>query len=155
MNHLVVVAALALAACAPREVAVTPDQPAPVARPANGAVPAPTPAGVVLHVTAADNGRTIAVPVGGQFAVELVGVPTAGYLWQVDAKPAFLSDPQERTGATTTAQSQPGFVGGNHWEVFVFTANAAGEGLLKLGQRRPWEKDEPPAQTFSVTIRAQ
>jgi predicted secreted protein len=39
--------------------------------------------------------------------------------------------------------------------VFVFTAGAAGEGTLKLGQRRPWEKTEPPSQTFSVTVKAQ
>lgn len=148
--------ALLLTACAP-----TPEAPAPAPAPAteqravSKPVPAPTPSSVTQRLTAADSGRTITVPVGGQFAVELVGVPTAGYQWMVDAKPAFLSDPTERSGNTTTAQSQPGFAGGNHWEVFVFTANAAGEGSLKLGQRRPWEKTEPASQTFSVTVRAQ
>lgn len=151
MHRLLLVAALALAACAPPQEAAVP----PVERTGSGAVPAPTPADVLQRVTAADDGKVIAVPVGGRFAVELVGVPTAGYVWQVDAKPAFLSDAQESSGNTTMAQSQPGFTGGNHWEVFVFTATSAGEGALTLGQRRPWEKGEPPTQTFKVTVRAQ
>lgn len=154
MKRLLVIATLALAACAPKETVVTPP-PEKAAAPSSGAVPAPTPAAVTQRLTAADDGKSITVPVGGRFAVELVGVPTAGYIWAVDSKPAFLSAPQEASGNTTTAQSQPGFVGGNHWEVFVFTADAAGEGVLKLGQRRPWEKDEPPTRTFSVTVRVQ
>ena len=145
----------ALAACAPKETAVTDPTPPPAPVTKNEAVPAPTPSGVTQRFTQADNGRTFTVPVGSRFAVELVGVPTAGYVWQVDEKPAFLSPAQETSGNTTTAQSQPGFTGGNHWEVFTFTADSAGEGKLKLGQRRPWEKNEPASQTFQVTIKAQ
>lgn len=152
MRALVLVAALALAACAPKADTM-PDTPAAQAT-KSGAVPAPTPAGVTQHITVADDGKTITVPVGGRFAVELVGVPTAGYVWAVAEKPAFLSDAVESSGNTTTAQSQPGFTGGNHWEVFTFQATAAGEGKLKLEQRRPWEKDEPASQTFSVTIQS-
>jgi predicted secreted protein len=152
----VVAFAAALAACAaPVEHTAPSPEPAKTERMVSKPVPAPTPSSVTQRLTAADNGRTISVPVGGRFAVELVGVPTAGYIWQVDAKPAFLSEPTESSGNTTTAQAQPGFTGGNHWEVFVFTAGAAGEGTLKLGQRRPWEKTEPPSQTFSVTVKAQ
>lgn len=158
MRHVPVLAAtLALAACAPTVEQASPavQREAPAERAMSKPVPAPTPSSVAQRLTAADNGRTIAVPVGGRFAIELVGVPTAGYVWQLDEKPAFLSDPAETSGNTTTAQSQPGFAGGNHWEVFVFTATAAGEGSVKLGQRRPWEKNTPPDQSFTVTVRAQ
>lgn len=145
-------AVVALAACAPKTEtpAVTP----PAAN--SGAVPAPSVTGVTQHITASDKGKTISVPVGTTFSVDLVGVPTAGYVWAVAEKPAFLSEPREASGNTTTAQSQPGFVGGNHWEVFAFEAKSAGEGTLKLEQRRPWEpKTEPAADTFTVTIKAQ
>ncbi len=155
MHRILAVAAFALAACAPK--AGTPPAPPVTERkvaPVNGSVPAPTPAGVTQRLTAADDGRTITVPVGGRFAVELVGVPTAGYVWAVAEKPAFLSEAVETSGATTTAQSQPGFTGGNHWEVFTFQTTGPGEGKLKLEQRRPWEKDEPASQTFSVTIQS-
>ena len=158
MVRLLLVAALALTACA-QNTSAAPDASKPAApiaeEAANGAVAALTPAAVTQHIVQADNGKTISVPVGGRFAVELVGVPTAGYLWGVDTKPAFLSDAVESTGATTTAQAQPGFTGGNHWEVFVFTATSAGTAKLKLEQRRPWEKTEPASQTFEVTIQVQ
>jgi predicted secreted protein len=152
MKFAIVAAALVLAACAPVSEKTAPEPSRGGA--SSGSVPAPTPATVAQRLTAADNGRTILAPVGGRFAVELVGVPTAGYVWQVDEKPAFLSDAQELSGNTTRAQSQPGFTGGNHWEVFVFEARAAGSGKLKLAQRRPWETSEPPSQTFTVIVEA-
>jgi hypothetical protein len=34
----------------------------------------------------------------------------------------------------------------------MFVATQAGTGELVLEQRRPWESDEPPADTFRVTI---
>jgi predicted secreted protein len=146
---------LALVACAPKtaEENVSPPS-APAA--ASGAVPAPSVAGVTRHLTAADKGATVTLAVGSKFSVDLVGVPTAGYVWSVAEKPAFLSEPTETSGNTTTAQSRPGFAGGNHWEVFAFEVKGAGEGTLKLEQRRPWEpKSEPATDTFSVTIKAQ
>lgn len=153
MRSFLMIAAVALAAaCAPKK---TEDVVAPPAF-RSESVPAPTPSGVSVKITAADAGKTITVPVGATFAVQLVGVPTAGYVWKVAEKPAFLSEAQESSGNTTTAQSQPGFVGGNHWEVFAFRAQSAGQGALKLEQRRPWEpQTEPAASTFTVTIKAQ
>jgi hypothetical protein len=34
----------------------------------------------------------------------------------------------------------------------MFSATAAGTGELVMEQRRPWETDEPPNDTFRVTI---
>lgn len=107
-----------------------------------------------VHITAADNGGTVRVAVGAPFAVELVGVPTAGYLWKASATPDFLKETGTTGGPTNEAQKQPGFAGGNHWEVTTFIAQRAGGGVLKFEQRRPWETNEPPADTFSVTIEA-
>lgn len=118
-----------------------------------GSLPAPN-TGAALHITAADKGKTLQVAVGAPFAVELVGVPTAGYLWKAVDTPAFLKETGTAGGPTSQAQRQPGFAGGNHWEVTTFVAERAGEGLLKFEQRRPWESNEPPADTFSVTIEA-
>jgi predicted secreted protein len=102
-----------------------------------------------------DAGKTIELPVGGTFVVQLVGVPTAGYLWKPVNPPAFLKAGPVTGGATTKAQLEPGFAGGNHWEVFQFTATTAGVGELVFEQRRPWETNEPPASTFKVTIKVQ
>jgi predicted secreted protein len=119
-----------------------------------GGLAAPDPGAVRVHVTAADAGKTIAVKVSEPFSVDLVGVPTAGYLWAPAVTPDFLVKTGSAGGPTTQAQKQPGFAGGNHWEVTVFTAQKPGRGELKFEQRRPWETNEPPAATFVVTIQA-
>jgi predicted secreted protein len=143
------VGALALAACAPAQEG---KEEAPVS---NAQVAAPTPDDVAVHITAAQNGQTVNVAVGQRFAIELVGVPTAGYVWAPSQVPAFLTRAGEASGNTTQAQSQPGFTGGNHWEVTMFSATAAGTGEIVMEQRRPWETTEPASDTFRVTIVAQ
>jgi predicted secreted protein len=117
-------------------------------------IPAPTREDVKTHITGADNGKTIDVAVGTAIAVEFVGIPTAGYLWSVAETPAFLKASGEAGGPTSEAQLQQGYSGGRHWEVFFFDVTAAGEGPLRFEQRRPWETEGPPDDTFSVTIRA-
>lgn len=142
--------ALALAACASQET-TTPE----AKMGNNGAVAAPTPQDVTLHITAAQNGQSVNVGVNQRFAVELVGIPTAGYMWEPAQVPAFLTRAGDASGNTTQAQSQPGFTGGNHWEVLMFAATTPGSGDLIIEQRRPWETNEPPTATFRVTIVAQ
>lgn len=146
MRMGLIAVALVLAACTQAQEAKTE---APVA---NNAVPAPTPQDVTVRITAAQAGQMVEVAVGQRFAVELVGVPTAGYVWAPAQVPAFVTRAGEASGNTSQAQSQPGFTGGNHWEVLMFSATAAGTGELVMEQRRPWETNEPPNDTFRVTI---
>jgi inhibitor of cysteine peptidase len=124
------------------------------ASPNQSRVPAPTPDDVTVRITAAQNGQTIEVPVNQRFAIELVGVPTAGYQWAPTQLPAFIIRAGEATGNTIAAQSQPGYTGGNHWEVLMFSATSPGTGELVLEQRRPWETGQPASNTFRVTITA-
>lgn len=143
------VCAFALSACTPDEDEdVTPEA-------ATSAIAAPTPAEVTVRITADQDGQTVQVPVNERFAVELVGVPTAGYAWTPATVPDFVQRAGEASGPTTEAQTQPGFVGGNHWEVLMFVATGPGTGELVIEQRRPWETDTPASQTFRVTIVAQ
>lgn len=151
MMRLVLAACvLAVSACAPTQ--DTKQSATQETQVTNSAVPAPTPGDVATRITAEQNGQTVNVAIGQRFAVELVGVPTAGYVWSAKTLPAFVQAAGEASGNTTQAQSQPGFVGGNHWEVLIFTATAAGTGELVLEQRRPWESNEPANNTFRVTI---
>jgi predicted secreted protein len=147
MRIIALIAAAALAACAPAA------QSQPAAAPSQS-LPAPIPQDVTVRIGAGQRGQVVQVRVGERFAVALVGVPTAGYLWAPVSPPSFLAQTGEASGPTTAAQKQPGFAGGNHWEVLFFNATAPGRGELRLEQRRPWETDTPPAQTFSVTIEA-
>jgi inhibitor of cysteine peptidase len=160
MRVWISLASLLLAAgCAPQSQTDTPGGETQVTRPeqpsASGeALPAPVEANI-RTIGRDQAGQTFQVAVGERFAVALVGIPTAGYLWEVAELPAFLTRAGEGGGPTTQAQTQPGFVGGNHWETFYFAATTPGEATLTLVQRRSWETNEPPSNTFSVTIRAQ
>ncbi|MEQ8177173.1 MAG: protease inhibitor I42 family protein [Amphiplicatus sp.] len=144
------------------------DEPAPAARepgepsaeaPARatasaGSINAPIPDDVVTVIGEEDADKTVSVRIGTKIAVSLVGVPTAGYAWGVEEAPDFLEAAGETGGPTTTDQLQEGYAGGHHWEVFFFNVTAAGSGVLRLEQRRPWETDEAPMETFSVTVAA-
>ena len=148
MRMLVAVLALGfLGACAPQDEV----EEAPVSQ----AVPAPTPDDVVVRITADQAEQTINVAVNQRFAIELVGVPTAGYVWTPAQIPAFVTRAGEAQGNTVPQQSQPGYTGGNHWEVLMFSATAPGTGEIVIEQRRPWETNEPANATFRVTIVAQ
>ena len=150
MIRLAAALALVAAACTQPETPAAP--PSPAANTNNGALPAPTPSDVAIHINAAQDGQSVVVGVNQRFAVELVGTPSAGYVWQAAQMPAFLTRAGDASGPTIAAQNQPGYAGGNHWEVLMFAATGAGSGELVLEQRRPWESTEPPAHTFRVTI---
>lgn len=147
-------AALGLASCGGGTPEATP---APVSAPVSGhgAIDAPVPDGVATRITVESDGGTVEARVGALIAVVLKGVPTAGYIWGVAEAPSFLEAAGEMSGPTSTAQLEPGFTGGDHWEVLVFAVKAEGSGVLRLEQRRPWEDNAEPANgAFSVTINA-
>jgi predicted secreted protein len=150
MKRALFALALALAACTPES-----DDKTEEATVSEQATPAPTPDDVTVRIRAEQNGQAVTIGVNQRFAIELVGVPTAGYVWEPKSIPAFITRAGEATGNTVPQQSQPGYTGGNHWEVMMFAATGPGTGEIVLEQRRPWETTEPANQTFRVTITAQ
>lgn len=144
-----VLAALALLGCASTDSLVKAQQP-------SKAIAAPTPDGVALKITAADANAALTIKAGTTIAVELVGVPTAGYMWTPAETPVFLEAAGEYGGPTSSAQLEPGFAGGSHWEAFLFKVTGVGEGDLRFEQRRPWEDATAPASgAFSVHLIAE
>jgi predicted secreted protein len=108
-------------------------------------LPPPTVDGVVRDVRAADAGASVSMKVGEKISVSLSGIPTAGYAWAADKPPAFVKVTDGPGGATTSAQSLPGFAGGNHWQVTVIEALKPGEAEIALVNKRPWEKNADPS----------
>ena len=151
--HTALLAAALMTACAPTTTAPAPDAQPQRRENADAAmVPAPTPSDVTVRISAAQEGQVVEVGVNQRFAVELVGVPTAGYQWAPAQLPPFITRAGEASGPTIAAQNEPGYTGGAHWEVALFAATAPGTGEIIMEQRRPWETNEPPAHTFRVTI---
>ncbi|MBA4337995.1 MAG: hypothetical protein C0421_04025 [Hyphomonas sp.] len=98
-------------------------------------------------------GGEITLKVGNTLRIELQSIPTAGYVWILGETPAFMSPAGEGGRPTDPAhQELPGFTGGNHYLSFDFTANAPGTGKFKLHEGRPWESDEPPTDTYELTV---
>jgi len=112
----------------------------------------PTPREVNIHITALQNGQQIEVGVNQRFAIELVGTASAGYRWTPAQMPAFIVRAGEAGGPTIAAQNQPGYAGGNDWQVTMFAATGPGAGEIVMEEERPWETNQPPAHVFRVTI---
>lgn len=115
-------------------------------------LPPPVPEDVAVQITG-PNGSTVEVQQGENMSVSLQSSPSTGGRWVVTAKPDFLDEAGTQTGPVNppAANGRP-MLGAPVWNVFLFTANAAGSGPLTLELHGPrgqvW-------QTFSVTINAQ
>jgi predicted secreted protein len=80
----------------------------------------------------------VAVAVGDVFEVDLEGIPTSGYLWEVTVE-GGLRDVVEllNSGTRTPDPSAPG---GQATQTFRFRAAGPGQGRLLFRYRRSWEK---------------
>ncbi len=99
--------------------------------------------------THADPGTTIQVTAGEEFALELAGNPTTGYMWQITADSRHL----ELLGQKFEAGGEGVGAGGR--EVFHFRALADGETELACEYRRPWDKESRATRRFRVVIHKQ
>lgn len=107
----------------------------------------------VVYAGADKKGQTLSMKVGETLRIELVSIPTAGYVWTVAEAPAFMEAAGETTRPTDPAhQNLPGFTGGNHYLGFDFVAKSPGSGTFRLTEGRPWETDEPPSDTYELTV---
>jgi predicted secreted protein len=108
---------------------------------AMGATPDP------LTVTQADAGKTVALAVGQRLNVHLSEQAGTGYSWITasDSTPLLkFEGASSGSGATMP--------GGAEIQVLVYSAAAAGKGMLKIEYRRSWEKDQPPEKSFSIAV---
>jgi inhibitor of cysteine peptidase len=106
------------------------------------------------EATAKDNGKTFDLAKGGALVVTLEGAPgSTGYVWTLvsgnDAvlKPQF--DPTKPLDVYTPGAAMPGAPG---TYAFKFQAIGVGAATLKFIHRRPWEPDDPQAETFTITV---
>jgi inhibitor of cysteine peptidase len=101
-----------------------------------------------MKLTAKDAGGTVEMKVGDTLQVMLEGNPTTGYDWEMaPGDEAVL----EQLGASTY-KADSDLMGSGGQVTLRFKAVAAGQTALQLVYHRPWETDEPPAETFEVTV---
>jgi predicted secreted protein len=91
--------------------------------------------------------RKAQVAAGGTVDIELPGIPTTGYIWQVVANDESILLPIDYQFIADSDAEGSGGV-----EKFSFHAMAPGTVDLRLVQSQPWVTDEPPADIFAITI---
>lgn len=132
------------------------------AAPAMPAAPAPAPAPVPAAVSAQahgpamrllgerQSGATVELAAGQGARVELMGVPSAGYIWRVrTADPAITVASTTRRPADPAGRSR-GMVGGPDWTIFDLDLAGAGPARITLDYGRPWELEAGAAPVRTV-----
>jgi predicted secreted protein len=84
------------------------------------------------------------VHVGQEFAIDLEGMPGAGYMWEMTQRP----DPVELVRQDVVSISKA--IGGNSMQRFTLVAHQPGSYGLRFGLKRRWEKDAVKTAEFSV-----
>jgi len=103
----------------------------------------------VIAVSEQEQGSTITLARGAVLEVRLDSVPGTGYRWDTavqEPSPLRLIEMRDVPLADNKR------VGGQQIQLFRFEATRAGEVMLKLRYRRPWERDKPPVKTWSLTV---
>jgi inhibitor of cysteine peptidase len=105
--------------------------------------------GASVTLRESDAGRTVELKRGDTLIVELEGMPTTGFQWEVVSADEAVIKPE---GDPEYKDSQPGLIGGEGLLIFTFKALETGRTELNMVYHQPWEKDTPPAKTFEVTV---
>jgi len=99
----------------------------------------------------ADDGKTVEAAVGTRIFVRLRGNPTTGYQWQFAKKPDPALTPLGDAQYAPDRQA-PVAIGAGGTFTFSFRAVRPGAATVRLVYVRPWEKDKPPEQTFTLAV---
>jgi inhibitor of cysteine peptidase len=100
-------------------------------------------------VDSQSNGRVIRAAKGATVVVRLEAQLGTGYGWQIRQQAKNLQPIGE---AEMEHGGGGGITGGTDVQIFRFRVKSRAKGVLSMGYMQPWEKDKPPAKTFSVTI---
>ena len=101
-----------------------------------------------VTITEDQNGQTVDVALNDDVVVTFVAAGGTGYAWQME--PSDMA-----TAKAENVALKPGLPGGPLKTMFHVQVKRAGTVTLKFDFSRAWEKNTPPAKTFSVTLRVQ
>ena len=101
-----------------------------------------------VTLTAEDNGKSIAVPLGEKVILRLNENPSTGFRWAVDPSDNEIIELR----GCDYIQAPDSALGGVGQRVFVFKAKRSGSVCILLKLRREWEGNKPIASRFEVNI---
>ena len=100
-------------------------------------------------VTEIDRGSRVRLRVGQTLEVRLAANPTTGYTWDLAAVDRTVLQPVDEPRFERGRKQALGSSGTMIW---TFQAQTPGATVLRLEYRRLWEIQEPPADTFEITV---
>ena len=95
------------------------------------------------------DGKRVELARGQELVLSLEENPTTGFRWEVVQRAAAVI---EIVGEGRYAAASTGRVGSGGTTTWRFRATRTGSDTLRLVYRRSWEKDQPPAESFSCTV---
>ena len=106
------------------------------------------PSGKTVTVLADRNAGQVAATVGDRIRVVLPVQTGTGYTWQLapDGTAALVAAGRMVQPAPSARPGAPGAM------AFLLDAARVGTQRLQFQYRRPWERTQPPARTFAVTV---
>ena len=115
-------------------------------------ISAQTPGNSPLIVGGSYHGREVEVKVGQVLAVTLDSNPSTGYSWQLKniSDRAILENTGSEFVASGSIASSAGALAKEIWQ---FKALKEGKSSLTLEYRRPWEKEAPPENVYTLTVK--
>jgi len=105
---------------------------------------------IPVNINEADNGRTIEILRFRTIRLTLASNPSTGYSWQIisPAEGKIL-----RRCYAVYGHSPAKLVGAPGYEEFKFRAMSPGVTEIRMSYLRPWERSQPPARTFALSVR--
>jgi inhibitor of cysteine peptidase len=100
----------------------------------------------VVAIAEGQNGTTTTI---GKDQILEIRLPTqagTGYSWALAAGPTA---PLKLARSDTTSADRPG---ASQTQIFMLQPTNTGAGDLVINYSRPWEKDKPPARTFTLHV---
>ena len=98
-----------------------------------------------------DDGKSVDVEVGRRVRIRLAGNPTTGYSWFLMPMEGVAVKAEGEVEYKPNAR-RPGMVGVGGTFELLLRAVQAGESIVRLEYKRPWEKDTPPIRKFGITL---
>lgn len=99
--------------------------------------------------TEMQDGKTVSVRQGDTFEVQLDANPSTGYRWKlVDLDTSVL----QTVGTPQYSPQKTGLMGSGGTETYEFEAVGQGVTTLRMHYVRPWERDQNPAETYTLTV---
>jgi len=95
-----------------------------------------------------DNNSSLTLPTNQVLVVALPANPTTGYQWEVKTVDSGVL----KQLGDVTYQPDSNLVGSGGTSTLVFLAAGKGKTELNLIYARSWEKNTPPAKTFTLQI---